>query len=140
MLFSREGQFVLSSDGVMTPKSVKCDQITNFDYDTNVQPISIGPSIFFVNDRVNYCSVMRYYSLQDVADLKDAEDVSAHVPTYIPKGITRLSGNTTENVIVAISSTTPNIVYCYNLFLLTPLVNSRLGSSGNLQTRILRFF
>ena len=117
MLFSREGQFVLSSDGVMTPKSVKCDQITNFDYDTNVQPISIGPSIFFVNDRVNYCSVMRYYSLQDVADLKDAEDVAAHVPTYIPKGITRLSGNTTENVVTAISSTTPNIVYCYKFIL-----------------------
>lgn len=117
MLFSREGQFVLSSDGVMTPKSVKCDQITNFDYDTNVQPISIGPSIFFVNDRVNYCSMMRYYSLQDVADLKDAEDVAAHVPTYIPKGITRLSGNTTENVVTAISSTTPNIVYCYKFIL-----------------------
>lgn len=117
MLFSREGQFVLSSDGVMTPKSVKCDQITNFDYDTNVQPISIGPSIFFVNDRVNYCSVMRYYSLQDMADLKDAEDVAAHVPTYIPKGITRLSGNTTENVVTAISSTTPNIVYCYKFIL-----------------------
>lgn len=117
MLFSREGQFVLSSDGVMTPKSVKCDQITNFDYDTNVQPISIGPSIFFVNDRVNYCSMMRYYSLQDVADLKDAEDVAAHVPTYIPKGITRLSGNTAENVVTAISSTTPNIVYCYKFIL-----------------------
>lgn len=121
MLFSREGQFVLSSDGVMTPKSVKCDQITNFDYDTNVQPISIGPSIFFVNDRVNYCSVMRYYSLQDVADLKDAEDVAAHVPMYIPKGITRLSGNTTENVVTAISSTTPNIVYCYKFILVNAI-------------------
>lgn len=118
MLFSREGQFVLSSDGVMTPKSVKCDQITNFDYNTAVQPISIGPSIFFVNDRVNYCSMMRFYSLQDVADLKDAEDVSAHIPTYIPKGITRLSGNTTENVVTAISSTTPDTVYCYKFILL----------------------
>lgn len=118
MLFSREGQFVLSSDGALTPKSVKCDQITNFDYDTNVQPISIGPSIFFVNDRVDYCSVMRYYSLQDVADLKDAEDVAAHVPMYIPKGITRLSGNTTGNVVTAISSTTPNIVYCYKFILI----------------------
>lgn len=117
MLFSREGQFVLSSDGVMTPKSVKCDQITNFDYNTHVQPISVGPSIFFVNDRVNYCSLMRYYSLQDVADLKDAEDVSAHIPTYIPRGITRLSGNTTENVVTAINSTTPNIVYCYKFIL-----------------------
>lgn len=117
MLFSREGQFVLSSDGVMTPKSVKCDQITNFDYNPMVQPISVGPSIFFVNDRVNHSSLMRYYSLQDVADLKDAEDVSAHIPTYIPRGITRLSGNTTENVVTLVNTKNPNTVYCYKFIL-----------------------
>lgn len=117
MLFSREGQFVLSSDGVMTPKSVKCDQITNFDYNPMVQPISVGPSIFFVNDRVNYSSLMRYYSLQDVADLKDAEDVSAHIPTYIPRGVTRLSGNTTENVVTLVNTENPNTVFCYKFIL-----------------------
>lgn len=117
MLFSREGQFVLSSDGVMTPKSVKCDQITNFNYNPRIQPISVGPNIFFINNRVNYCSLMRYYSLQDVADLKDAEDVSAHIPTYIPNGVTRLSGNTTENVLTAVNSSTPNVVYCYKFIL-----------------------
>lgn len=117
MLFSREGQFVLSSDGVMTPKSVKCDQITNFDYNPMVQPISIGPSIFFTNDRVNHSSLMRYYSLQDVVDLKDAEDVSAHVPTYIPKKVTRLSGNTTENVVTLVNTDNPNTVFCYKFIL-----------------------
>lgn len=117
MLFSREGQFVLSSDGVMTPKSVKCDQITNFDYNPMVQPISIGPSIFFTNDRVNHSSLMRYYSLQDVVDLKDAEDVSAHVPTYIPKNVTRLSGNTTENVVTLVNPDNPNTVFCYKFIL-----------------------
>lgn len=117
MLFSREGQFVLSSDGVMTPKSVKCDQITSFDYNPMVQPISIGPSIFFTNDRVNHSSLMRYYSLQDVVDLKDAEDVSAHVPTYIPKNVTRLSGNTTENVVTLVNTDNPNTVFCYKFIL-----------------------
>lgn len=117
MLFSREGQFVLSSDGVMTPKSVKCDQITNFDYNPMVQPISIGPSIFFTNDRVNHSSLMRYYSLQDVVDLKDAEDVSAHVPTYIPKNVTRLSGNTTENTVMLVNTDNPNTVFCYKFIL-----------------------
>ena len=117
MLFSREGQFVLSSDGVMTPKSVKCDQITNFDYNPMVQPISIGPSIFFTNDRVNHSSLMRYYSLQDVVDLKDAEDVSVHVPTYIPKNVTRLSGNTTENVVTLVNTDNPNTVFCYKFIL-----------------------
>lgn len=113
MLFSREGQFVLSSDGVMTPKNAKVDQITSFDYSDDAQPLGVGQSIFFISNRVNYCSLMRYYTVQDVADLKDAEDVSAHVPTYIPKGIFRISGNTSDNVITLCSRTHPNTVWIF---------------------------
>ena len=113
MLFSREGQFVLSSDGVLTPKSAKVDQITSFDYSGDAQPLGVGQSIFFISNRVNYCSLMRYYTVQDVADLKDAEDVAAHVPTYIPKGIFRLSGNTSDNVITLCSRTHPNTVWIF---------------------------
>lgn len=113
MLFSREGQFVLSSDGVMTPKSAKVDQITSFDYSDDAQPLGVGQSIFFISNRVNYCSLMRYYTVQDVADLKEAEDVSAHVPTYIPKGIFRISGNTSDNVITLCSRTHTNTVWIF---------------------------
>lgn len=113
MLFSREGQFVLSSDGVMTPKSAKVDQITSFNYSDDAQPLGVGQSIFFIANRVNYCSLMRYYTVQDVADLKDAEDVSAHVPTYIPKGIFRISGNTSDNVITLCSRTHTNTVWIF---------------------------
>lgn len=117
MLFAREGQFVLGSDGVLTPKSVKVDQVSSFVYNPNVQPINIGNSIYFINDRVNYCSLMRFYTIQDVADLRDAEDCSSHVPRYIPTGITRLSGNSTENVITCLSDNTPNTVYTYKFIL-----------------------
>lgn len=113
MLFSKAGQFVLTSDGALTPKSVKCDQVTSFDYNPDVQPITIGPSLFFVNDRVNFSSLMRYYTLQDVAELKDAEDITTHVPAYVPKGIIRLSGTSSENVVTAISRYAPSTVYCY---------------------------
>lgn len=113
MLFSREGQFVLSSDGVMTPKSAKVDQITSFDYSDDAQPIGVGQSIFFISNRINSCSLMRYYTVQDVADLKDAEDVSAHIPTYIPKGIFRISGNTSANVITMCSRTHTNTVWIF---------------------------
>lgn len=118
MLFAREGQFVLGSDGVLTPKSVKVDQVSSFVYNPSVQPINIGNSIYFINDRVNYCSLMRFYTIQDVADLRDAEDCSSHVPRYIPTGITRLSGNSTENVITCLSDNTPNTVYTYKFILI----------------------
>ena len=117
MLFSREGQFVLGSDGAMTPKTVKVDQIASFEYNPKVQPVGIGQSIFFINDRVDYCSLMRFYTVQDVADLKDAEDVSQHVPRYIPTGISKLSGNTTENTVTCISNSNPNTIWVYKFIL-----------------------
>lgn len=117
MLFSKEGQFVLSADGVLTPKTVKVDKITSFDYSTTCSPVSIGQSIFFINDKVDYCSLMRFYTVQDVADLKDAEDVSAHIPTYIPIGISRLSGNTKDDILLLTSRTHPNTVWLYKYIL-----------------------
>lgn len=111
ILFSREGQFVLSSDGTMTPKSVKCDKITGFVYKPTVAPINIGASIYFFNTRVDYGSLMRFYTVQDVSDLKDAEDCSAHIPSYIPNDIQRLSGNTTFDIVTLVNKS--NIVYLY---------------------------
>lgn len=118
MLFSRQGQFVLSSDGVMTPKSAKVDQITSFNYSDDAQPVGIGQSIFFINNRINYSSLMRYYTVQDVADLKDAQDTSAHIPTYIPKGIFRLSGNTTDNTVLMCSRSVPNTVWVFKYIII----------------------
>lgn len=118
MMFSRQGQFVLSSDGVMTPKSAKVDQITSFDYSDDAQPVGIGQSIFFINNRINYSSLMRYYTVQDVADLKDAQDTSAHIPTYIPKGIFRLSGNTTDNTVLMCSRSVPNTVWVFKYIII----------------------
>lgn len=115
ILFSREGQFVLSSDGTMTPKSVKCDKITGFTYRPTVAPINIGASIFFFNTRINYGSLMRFYTVQDVADLKDAEDVSGHVPSYIPSDINRLSGNTTFDLVTLTNQS--QFVYIYKFIL-----------------------
>lgn len=114
MLFSREGQFVLGSDGVLTPKSVKVDQMTAFDYSDSCTPVSIGQNIYFVNDRVDYCSIMRYFTVQDVAELKNAENTTAHVPSYIPKGIRHLAGSSTYDLLLAISESTPEVyVYKY---------------------------
>lgn len=117
MLFSRSGQFVLSADGALSPKSVKVDQITNFDYSPECAPISVGLNIFFINKRAKYSSLMRYYTLQDFSENKDADDASAHVPTYIPNGIYRLSGNTTENAITCLSRSNPDTVWIYKFFI-----------------------
>lgn len=115
ILFSREGQFVLSSDGTMSPKSVKCDKITGFTYAPNVSPVNVGSNIFFFNTRSEFGSLMRFYTIQDGTENKEAIDVSSHVPSYIPKDIKRLSGNTTYDLILLANKT--RYVYTYKYIL-----------------------
>ena len=115
ILFSREGQFVLSSDGTMSPKSVKCDKITGFTYAPNVSPVNVGSNIFFFNTRSEFGSLMRFYTIQDGTENKEAIDVSSHVPSYIPKNIKRLSGNTTYDLILLANKS--RYVYTYKYIL-----------------------
>jgi hypothetical protein len=112
MLFSREGQFVLKAEGVLTPQNVAIDQTTAFNYSPNSSPIPLGQSLYFMTERVRSSSLMRYFTAQDVSENKDAEDVSSHVPTYIPTKIKKLSGATSESVIFMTPNGT-NKVYVY---------------------------
>lgn len=117
LLFSREGQFVLGSDGTMTPKSVKADATTSFTYSPKCKPIAIGRSIYFISNRSVYGSLMRYYAVEDYDDVKDAEDVSLHIPYYLTANITRISGSASDSVILGISDDEPNLVYVYKYIL-----------------------
>ena len=100
MLFSRGGQFVLKADSALTPKTVSVDQTTAFEYSLGATPITLGQSLYFVTERAKSSALMRYFTMQDISENKDAEDVSSHVPTYIPTNIGRISGSTAENLLL----------------------------------------
>ena len=116
MLFSKEGQFVLGADGVLSPKSVKVDTLTAFNYSSKIDPISLGHNIFFLNNRTKYSSLMRYYTMMDASEQKNAEDVSLHIPAYIEHFDNdthrSLVGSTTYNTVL-LSNSDSNEVYVY---------------------------
>ena len=117
LLFSREGQFVLGSDGAMTAKSVKADATTSFTYSPKCKPIALGRSIYFISNRSIYGSLMRYYAVESFNDVKDAEDVSLHIPYYLTANISRISGSASDSVILGLSDDEPNYVYVYKFIL-----------------------
>ena len=45
--------------------------------------------------------------------MKNAEDMTAHVPNYIPNGVFSISGTTAENFAAILTSGAPNRVYIY---------------------------
>lgn len=113
LLWSDQAQFVLTSTGVMSTKNIQLDLTTEFDVSDNARPFGIGRGVYFVSPRASYSSIKRYYAVQDVSDVKSAEDVSAHVPNYVPNTVFALHGSGTENFLTCLSDAELSCVFIY---------------------------
>tara|TARA_R110002167_G_C12706946_1_gene654978 strand:- start:14616 stop:16811 length:2196 start_codon:yes stop_codon:yes gene_type:complete len=117
MLFSDQAQFSLNTGDLLTANTVSIDQVTSYQMDSGVRPVGIGSDVYFCSRSGPFTKVREYFVSEGNLTL-DAADVTAHVPRYIPKGITKLAGNDNEDVLFAISDepTKRNFIYCYKRF------------------------
>lgn len=113
LLWSDQAQFVLSSSGVLSPKTVELNLTTEFDVQDTSRPFGIGRGVYFSAPRASFTSLKRYYAVQDVSDVKNAEDVSAHVPSYIANRVFNIHGSGTENYVTLLSDGAPDRLYVY---------------------------
>lgn len=113
LLWSDQAQFVLTSQGILSPKTVELNLTTEFDVQDTARPFGIGRGVYFSAPRAAYTSLKRYYAVQDVSDVKNAEDVSAHVPSYIENRVFNIHGSGTENYVTLLSDGAPGLVYIY---------------------------
>lgn len=118
LLWSDQAQFVLSSTGILSPKTVELNLTTEFDVQDTARPFGIGRGVYFSAPRAAYTSLKRYYAVQDVSDVKNAEDVSAHVPSYIENRVYNIHGSGTENYVTLLSDGAPERVYVYKFLYL----------------------
>ncbi|PTS86436.1 hypothetical protein DBR00_02455 [Pseudomonas sp. HMWF032] len=123
VLFAEQAQFVLKADGVLSSKTAKADLTTEFESFPAVRPCGAGRSIFFPTPRATFTSIKRFYAVQDVSDVKDAADVTAHVPSFIPNGVFRMGASTSENFLTILSTGDEEKLWVYKfLFLEDQLV------------------
>jgi len=139
LLWSDQAQFVLSSQGILSSKTIELDLTTEFDVSDGARPYGIGRGVYFSAPRASYTSLKRYYAVQDVSDVKSAEDVSAHVPSYIGNTVFHIHGSGTENFVSMLSDAVENRVYIYKfLYLKEELVQQSWSHwEFGLNTRIL---
>ena len=114
-LFSDNAQFVLDSKGFLTPFETEVDPVTAFASSPDCPPHLAGRFIYFPFDR-DGASGVRQFFIDAVTETEDAQEVTAHVPTYLPANLVSLSGTTLENVMLARSSDVPNKLYAYEYF------------------------
>ena len=112
-IFSGQTQFALTSDGTLSPKNARLDNITEFTSDTDVIPVGAGNSVYFVSKRADFASINEYRVAQYYTDTKDAEDVTAHVPYYIPNDVYKMTGSSNDNLLFVMTTAEPNALYVY---------------------------
>lgn len=112
-IFSGQTQFSLDSDGTLSPKNAKLTNITEFTSDVDVPPVGAGNSVYFVSKRADYANVQEYRVAQYYTDVKDADEVTSHVPYYIPNDVYRMVGNSNEKLLVLLSTKDPCSMYVY---------------------------
>ncbi len=119
MMFSDNAQFALNVDQLLTPSTVSIDVTTNYEMNSDCQPVAIGQDVYFVTENGNYSRV-REYAIADNEDVlnTDATDITAHVPRYLPKNITKLAGSANDDIMVALSSelSEDHRLYVYKTF------------------------
>ena len=113
LLWSDQTQFILRSDGILSTKTVKVDTATEFESSITARPVAAGRGVYFAAPRASFTSIRRYYAVQDTSAVKNAEDISAHVPSYVPNGVFALGSSTTENVVTALTEGAERHLYLY---------------------------
>lgn len=115
LLFSAQAQMSLTAQETLTPKTGAFNQSTEYSCSENVKPVLAGPMLYFVSERGGYSTVREYY-VQQYTQQNRADEVTAHVPSYIPGGVFQLASSPTEDILVALTKTQRNVLYVYQFY------------------------
>lgn len=115
LLFSDQTQFQLTAGDILSPRTVRVDVVTEFESNVRCRPAAIGQELFFPVER-GHSTGLREYFVDANNSGNDAVEITAHVPTYLPSGIFKLAASSNEDTLIAVSSTTPNILYLYKFY------------------------
>tara|TARA_B100000902_G_scaffold42852_2_gene50583 strand:+ start:1203 stop:4013 length:2811 start_codon:yes stop_codon:yes gene_type:complete len=99
ILFSEKAQFILkASDDTLTPKTAYIAVATEFNNNTKASPVSSGNSVYFLTRKGEYSGI-REYIKQPGVEVKDASDITIHVPKYIPGSVYKMTTSSSENLL-----------------------------------------
>lgn len=111
--FSNDTQFIIRSDTTLTPKSASPTEITQFNSSPDCQPKVAGKNLYFPSEHGGYTTIREYYTVQDISQMKNAQDITSHVPNYVESGVYDIITSTAENVLFCLTSKATDTIYIY---------------------------
>ncbi len=113
ILFSEQTQFVLTSSADnLTPKTANVIVATEFESSAAAQPVGSGFSIYFLTLKGSFAGI-REYILAGESQIRDAANVTIHVPRLIPSNVFKMAVSTNQDILVVLGSDNTNKLYVY---------------------------
>lgn len=117
VLFSDQTQFVLSASNILTAESATITPVTEYENSPVAHPVGNGKFIYFVVETTGHASIREFFVADDTdTQPTDSVDVTAHVPSFIGAGVTRIEPSTAVDVICVLTDGAPDKVFVYKFF------------------------
>ena len=114
ILFSKDAQFALRSDNILTPKDAYLTPpVTHFGCSLKATPVNAGRNIYFLAERSEFSTVREFFVAADNTDSKDAQDITSHVPSYLPNGTYKIAPSSVENILMFLTEGDEESMYVY---------------------------
>lgn len=138
--FSDKSQFVLRSDTTLSPRNVALVEVTGFQSSPDCRPIVAGRNLYFPAERSEFTSIKEYYSVLDTSEMKNAQDITAHVPNYIPNGVYEIEAANNENIMLVLTKGNPNYIYVYKYLFMDEQRVQSSWSLWNMYSRVINLY
>lgn len=111
ILFSDDSQFTLTSGGALTPASATINTASNYTYNSNAK--AIANKVYFISESGGYSQLFAY-RLTEGLQTTEADHLTAHIPSYLPKNISKVVGHSTLGYVFMTSVLEPKTVFVLN--------------------------
>lgn len=112
ILFSDDSQFTLTSTtGTLSPTGATINTASNYTYNSNAK--AIANKVYFISESGGYSQLFAY-RITEGLQTTEAEHLTAHIPSYLPKTVNRVFGHSTLGYVFMSSSVDPHSLYVLN--------------------------
>ena len=115
VLFSKNQQFMMfSADGILTPASTLIRTISNYEMDTEVDPVDVGTNINFISKTPSYSRIFGM-GTRGQDENPQVLDVGRVVNEWVPATVDTFIASA-QNQFIALSSQSSEKVYFYRTY------------------------
>ena len=115
VLFSKNQQFLMSaSNGILTPTTTTISSISNYEMDTEVDPVDMGTNINFLSKTPSYTRIFGMVT-KGQEENPQVLDIGRVVNEWVPAGIDTFIASP-QNQFLAMSGQSSNKIYFYRTY------------------------